>query len=302
MEQQPDLAAQRCGVFTIVGRPNVGKSTLLNRLVGQKISITSRKPQTTRYKATGIVQHGAVQIVFVDTPGWQRQPTSSLHKLMNQQIGQATHDIDGLLFVVDAHGWRDEDTAAADSMVDYPGRKFLVLNKVDRLVNRDALLPLIDSLQKVRKFDEIFPLSALTGLNLKTLLDALARYAPTRPYLYDPAQVTDQSVRFIAAEMIREKIARQLGAELPYATHVEIETFEERDQIVHIDAAIWVEKPGQKAIVIGHQGQRIKMIGSAARVDIERMLERRVYLKTWVKVRGKWTEDPAALEIFKPHE
>lgn len=293
---------QRCGVYAIVGRPNVGKSTLINRLVGQKISITSRKPQTTRYKVIGIVQHGAAQIVFADTPGWQRQPASRLHKMMNQQIDHAIHEIDGLLFVIDASGWRDEDAATATSMREFPGPKFLILNKIDRLATRDSLLPVIDATNKLQLFEEIFPISALLGTNITTLLDALARVSPTRPYLYEPSQVTVQSVRFIAAELIREKIARQLGDELPYATHVEIERFEERGDIVHIDAAIWVEKPGQKAIVIGNQGRRIKQIGTAARSDIERMLERRVYLKTWVKVRGKWTADPAALEIFKSHE
>ncbi|MSR14451.1 MAG: GTPase Era [Gammaproteobacteria bacterium] len=293
---------QRCGIYAIVGRPNVGKSTLLNRFVGQKISITSRKPQTTRYKVTGIVQHGTAQIIFADTPGWQRQPTSRLHKMMNQQINNATFDIDGVLMVIDAAGWRDDDAAAADSLAEFSGKKFLVINKIDRLPTREALLPLIDKLAQMYSFEEVFPVAALTGANIPTVLDALAKCAPVRAYLYDPSQVTDQSVRFIAAELIREKIARQLGAELPYATHVEIERFEERDEIVHIDAAIWVEKPSQKAIVIGNQGQRIKQIGTAARMDIEKMLERRVYLKTWVKVRGKWTEDPTALEIFKPHE
>jgi GTPase len=233
---QDEETTQRCGIYAIVGRPNVGKSTLLNRLVGQKISITSRKPQTTRHKVTGIVQHGDTQIVFADTPGWQRQPTSRLHKLMNQQIGNAMYEIDGALFVIEASGWRDDDTLAAESLREFSGKKFLVINKIDRLEKREALLPLIEHVSQHHQFEEIFPVAALHGANIERLLDALAECAPTRPYLYDASQVTDQSVRSIAAELIREKIARQLGAELPYATHVEIEKFEERDGIVHIDA------------------------------------------------------------------
>jgi GTP-binding protein Era len=291
-------ASPRCAIFAIVGRPNVGKSTLVNRIVGQKISITSRKPQTTRYKVNGIVQRGSVQLVFADTPGWQRQPQGRLHKLMNQQIEQAVHEIDGLLLVVDATQWRAEDEALATNIQTFAGPKYLVINKIDRLHRREALLPLIEELTSRFQFEAVFPICALNGDNLESLLGELSAKAPVRPYLFDPEQITDRTERFVVAELIREKLARQLGAELPYATHVVIDSFEERDAVTHIDATIWVEKPGQKAIVIGSGGQRIKQIGSAARLDIEKMLERRVYLKTWVKVKGKWTEDPAALEVF----
>ncbi|MGE3482984.1 MAG: GTPase Era [Gammaproteobacteria bacterium] len=292
----PDIP--HCAVYAIIGRPNVGKSTLLNHLVGQKISITSRKPQTTRYRVNGIVQHGTTQLVFADTPGWQRQPQGRMHKLMNQQIEQAMQDIDGVLFVIDATQWRTEDEALAESVQQFKGSSFLVINKIDRLPRRDSLLPLIDDLTRRFAFDSVFPVCALQREDLAPLLDALAAQAPARPYLFDPDQVTDRPERFVAAELIREKLARQLGAELPYATHVAVERFEDREGITHIDAVIWVEKPGQKAIVIGVGGQRIKQIGSAARLDIERMLGRRVFLKTWVKVKGKWTEDPAAIGIF----
>ena len=288
----------RCAVFAIVGRPNVGKSTLLNRMVGQKISITSRKPQTTRYQVNGILQRGEVQLVFADTPGWQRQPQGRLHKLMNQQIEHATHEIDGLLLVIDATQWRTEDEALAGSVQSFDGPKYLVINKMDKLNRREGLLPLIESIAARFPFDAVYPVCALNGDNLEVLLDELAATAPERPYMFDPDQVTDRPERFVAAEMIREKLARQLGAELPYATHVVIDTFEERDAVTHIDATIWVEKPGHKAIVIGSGGQRIKQIGTAARLDIEKMLGRKVFLKTWVKVKGKWTEDPATLEVF----
>ena len=292
----------RCAIYAIVGRPNVGKSTLLNRIVGQKISITSRKPQTTRYKVNGIVQRGSTQLVFADTPGWQRQPQGRLHKLMNQQIEQALHEIDGVLLVIDATQWRDEDESLATSLQSFSGLKYLVINKMDRLTRREALLPLIQDLTGRFQFESVFPLCALTGDNLESLLDELGARARLKPYLFDPEQVTDRPARFVVAELIREKLARQLGAELPYATHVVIDTFEERESVTHIDATIWVEKPGQKAIVIGSGGKRIKQIGSAARLDIEKMLERRVYLQTWVKVKGKWTEDPATLDVFGSRE
>lgn len=292
----------RCAIYAIVGRPNVGKSTLLNRIVGQKISITSRKPQTTRYKVNGIVQRGSAQLVFADTPGWQRQPQGRLHKLMNQQIEQALYEIDGVLLVVDVTQWRDEDELLATNLQSFSGPKYLVINKIDRLSRREALLPLIESLTGRFHFESVFPLCAMSGYNLEPLLDELAAHAPLKPYMFDPEQVTDRPERFVVAELIREKLARQLGAELPYATHVVIESFEERSSVTYIDATIWVEKPGQKAIVIGSGGKRLKQIGSAARLDIERALGRRVYLKTWVKVKGKWTEDPAALEVFGSRE
>ncbi len=286
----------RCGVYAIVGRPNVGKSTLLNRMVGQKISITSRKPQTTRQTINGIIQREGVQLVFVDTPGWQRQPQGKLHKLMNQQIDQAVQDIDGILLVIDATQWREEDETLAAGLAEFKGARYLVVNKVDKLVDKERLLPLIADLTARFQFDGVFPLCALNGQNLQPLLDSLAATAPERDYLFDPEQITDRSERFVVAELIREKLARQLGAELPYATHVVIDVFEDRPEITWIEATIWVEKPGQKAIVIGAGGKRIKQLGSAARLDIEKLLERRVFLKTWVKVKGKWTEDPVALE------
>jgi len=286
----------RCGVGGIVGRPNVGKSTLLNRMVGQKISITSRKPQTTRQTINGIIQLEGVQLVFVDTPGWQRQPQGKLHKLMNQQIEQAVQDIDGKIFVIDATQWREEDETLAAGLADFKGARYLVVNKVDKLIDKERLLPLIAELTGRFQFDGVFPLCALNGQNLQPLLDSLAAAAPKRDYLFDPEQITDRSERFVVAELIREKLARQLGAELPYATHVVIDVFEDRPEITWIEATIWVEKPGQKAIVIGAGGKRIKQLGSAARLDIEKLLERRVFLKTWVKVKGKWTEDPVALE------
>ncbi len=286
----------RCGLFAIVGRPNVGKSTLLNRAVGQKISITSRKPQTTRQTINGIVQRGETQLVFVDTPGWQRQPQGRLHKMMNQEIERALEGVDGLIFVVEAGHWRDEDETLAASLAAFKGPVFLVLNKIDRLEDKERLLPVLADLGARLPFAELVPLSALHGHNLDTLLEMLVAKAPVREWLFDPEQLTDRSERFVVAELLREKLARQLGAELPYATHVVIDAWEDRPEVTWIEATIWVEKPGQKAIVIGSGGKRIKALGQAARIDIERLLGRQIYLKTWVKVKGKWTEDPAVLE------
>ena len=289
-------APPRCGVFAIIGRPNVGKSTLLNRAVGQKISITSRKPQTTRQVINGIVQHGAAQLVFVDTPGWQRQPQGRMHKMMNHEIERALEGVDGVIFMAEAGWWREEDDTLAASLGTFTGPVFLVLNKVDRLEDKARLLPQLAHVGERFAFAEVIPLSALHGHQLPVLFDTLSRHAPEREWLFDADQLTDRSERFVVAELLREKLARQLGAELPYATHVAIEAWEDRPEITWIEATIWVEKPGQKAIVIGSGGQRIKALGQAARIDIERLLDRPVYLKTWVKVKGKWTENPAILE------
>jgi GTP-binding protein Era len=285
---------ERTGVFAIVGRPNVGKSTLLNRLIGQKISITSRKPQTTRLAIRGIAQVGSAQLVFTDTPGWELAPKYRLHELMNVQFDNALEMVDGVLVVVDSAYWHRSDEAVL-ARVSSSISPILILNKIDALDDKALLLPLIDRLRGEYQFREIFPLSARTGSNVDALLNFLAEIAPERPHLYDTEQITDRSERFLVGEIIREKLMRQTGAELPYSTHVAIERFEDRDQMTMIDASIWVEKPGQKAIVIGRQGARLKEIGIAARADIEKLLGRQVFLTTWVKVRENWTQDPAAL-------
>ncbi|MGE3775278.1 MAG: GTPase Era [Gammaproteobacteria bacterium] len=288
-------AASRCGHVAVVGRPNVGKSTLVNRLIGQKISITSRKPQTTRLQILGIANRDGAQVIFVDTPGWQARPRTQLDKLMNRQIDAALAGMDAVLMVVDARGWQPEDDAIAEQLLAAPCPRFLALNKIDRIDDKSALLPLLADLGQRLPEVEIVPISALKGKGTDELLAAIARRLPAREPLYPDDQITDRSERFLAAELVREQLMRQLGDELPYAANVVVTKFEDRPERTHIEVEIWVEKPGQKAIVIGKGGARLKEIGTAARQSLERLLDRPVFLGTQVRQREGWTDDPRAL-------
>lgn len=287
--------SHRCGHVAVVGRPNVGKSTLVNRLIGQKISITSRKPQTTRFQILGIANTAQAQVVFADTPGWQPRPRTQLDKLMNRQIDAALAGMDAALMVVDARGWKPEDDPIAEQLLAASCPRFLALNKIDQLKDKAALLPLLAELAARLPDVEIVPISALKGKGTDELLDAIARHLPLAPPLYPDDQVTDRSERFLAAELVREQLMRQLGDELPYAANVVITKFEDRPERTHIEAEIWVEKPGQKAIVIGRGGARLKEIGTAARLALERLLDRPVFLRTQVRQKEGWTEDPRVL-------
>ncbi len=287
--------SHRCGHVAVVGRPNVGKSTLVNRLIGQKISITSRKPQTTRFQILGIANTAQAQVVFADTPGWQPRPRTQLDKLMNRQIDAALAGMDAVLMVVDARGWKPEDDPIAEQLLAASCPRFLALNKIDQLKDKAALLPLLAELAARLPDVEIVPISALKGKGTDELLDAIARRLPLAPPLYPDDQVTDRSERFLAAELVREQLMRQLGDELPYAANVVITKFEDRPERTHIEAEIWVEKPGQKAIVIGRGGTRLKEIGTAARLGLERLLDRPVFLRTQVRQKEGWTEDPRVL-------
>jgi len=287
--------SHRCGHVAVVGRPNVGKSTLVNRLIGQKISITSRKPQTTRFQILGIANTAQAQVVFADTPGWQPRPRTQLDKLMNRQIDAALAGMDAVLMVVDARGWKPEDDPIAEQLLAASCPRFLALNKIDQLKDKAALLPLLEALAARLPDVEIVPISALKGKGTDELLDAIARRLPLAPPLYPDDQVTDRSERFLAAELVREQLMRQLGDELPYAANVVITKFEDRPERTHIEAEIWVEKPGQKAIVIGRGGARLKEIGTAARLGLERLLDRPVFLRTQVRQKEGWTEDPRVL-------
>ena len=287
--------SHRCGHVAVVGRPNVGKSTLVNRLIGQKISITSRKPQTTRFQILGIANTAQAQVVFADTPGWQPRPRTQLDKLMNRQIDAALAGMDAVLMVVDARGWKPEDDPIAEQLLAASCPRFLALNKIDQLKDKATLLPLLEALAARLPDVEIVPISALKGKGTDELLDAIARRLPLAPPLYPDDQVTDRSERFLAAELVREQLMRQLGDELPYAANVVITKFEDRPERTHIEAEIWVEKPGQKAIVIGRGGARLKEIGTAARLRLERLLDRPVFLRTQVRQKEGWTEDPRVL-------
>ena len=290
-----DSHPPRCGHVAVVGRPNVGKSTLVNRLIGQKVSITSRKPQTTRLQILGIANVDNAQVVFADTPGWQARPRTQLDKLMNRQIDAALAGMDAVLMVVDARGWKPEEVRIADQLLAAACPRFLALNKIDQIKDKSALLPLLASLAERLPGVEIVPISALKGKGTDELLAAIAGHMPEREHLYPDDQVTDRSERFLSAELVREQLMRQLGDELPYAANVVVTKFEDRPERTHIEVEIWVEKPGQKAIVIGKGGARLKEIGTAARQSLERLLDRPVFLRTQVRQREGWTDDPRVL-------
>ncbi|ATX77355.1 MAG: GTPase Era [Reinekea forsetii] len=295
MTEQFTLDTQ-CGFVAIVGRPNVGKSTLMNHLLGQKISITSRKPQTTRHQITGIWTEEQTQIVFVDTPGMHRGQEKAINRVMNKAADSALNDVDAVLMVVDRTVWSDEDQWVLDKLDGIKAPVILIINKVDHLENKQSLLPHLEQVNKKYPFADVIPVSALQGHNLDTLIKVLSAKIPAGLFHFPEDQVTDRSQRFMAAEIIREKIMRQLGAELPYSTAVEIEQFEFEDRILHIHGLILVERSGQKRIVIGDKGERIKKVGQEARVDMENLFETKVMLNLWVKVKGGWADDERALK------
>ncbi|PTY38917.1 GTPase Era [Saccharospirillum sp. MSK14-1] len=291
-----DQAQTRCGYVAIVGRPNVGKSTLMNHILGQKVSITSRKPQTTRHQVLGIHTEGDTQLVFVDTPGMHRQEERAINRHMNRAADSALADVDAVVLVVDRTVWTDEDQWVLDKLKRVKAPVILVINKVDQLDDKNALLPHIQTLSQSFEFDEVVPLSALRGQNLDALTQTLAERLPVSEFFYPEDQITDRSERFMAAELIREKLMRQLGAELPYSMAVEIEQFKHDGSILHIHGLILVERPGQKKIVIGDKGARIKKVGHDARLDMEQLFDAKVMLNLWVKVKGGWADDDRALK------
>ncbi|WP_131111195.1 GTPase Era [Sulfuricystis thermophila] len=285
----------RAGYLAIVGCPNVGKSTLMNRLVGAKLSITSSKAQTTRHRIHGILTTDTCQYVFVDTPGFQTEHRTALNRAMNRTVTAALADVDVILFVIDARRWRDADRAVLARL---PADKpvVLVINKIDRLADKKALLPLIAMLAKEYAFAEIVPVSAEKGIHLDELLRAVGRHLPAGPAIFAPDELTDRSERFLAAELLREKLFRNLGDELPYGLTVEIEKYEEEGGLRRIHAAVIVDKEAHKAIVIGKGGERLKRIASAARHDMEKLFGGKVWLETWVKVKSGWADDERALK------
>lgn len=286
----------RCGFVAIVGRPNVGKSTLLNHLLQQKISITSRKPQTTRHRITGIRTEGNVQVVYVDTPGLHKEQKKALNRAMNATVLDVLKDVDVVLFVVERLIFNDEDQMVLDALKKIDVPVLLLINKCDQIENRERLLPHLQRLSDLREFAEIIPVAVLTGHNLETVQQCVAKYLPTGPFMFPEDQVTDRSSRFLAAELIREKITRQLGDELPYEVTVEIEKFAMEGAVLHIHGLILVDKPGQKQIIIGNAGDRLKMIGKAARLDMEQAFDNKVMLHLWVKVKSGWADDERALQ------
>lgn len=290
----PDVV-NRCGTIAIVGRPNVGKSTLLNRIVGQKISITSRKPQTTWQQILGLTTVGAAQMIFVDTPGWQQRPGRQINRMMNREIHAALSDVDVVLMLGEARGWHADDDKVVNLFSDLACPKVLALNKHDLVHRKSDLLPLLADIQARYDFAEIIPTNARSGDNVDALLAALGEKLPAGEHRFPADQITNVSERFLVGELLREKLIRGLGEELPYSVSVVVTDFREKPTGVEIDAEIWVEREGQKGIVIGAKGERLKAIATAARKDIENLLQRSVYLQTWVKTKRKWSDDINAL-------
>ncbi|HWI16049.1 MAG TPA: GTPase Era [Burkholderiales bacterium] len=285
----------RAGYVAIIGRPNVGKSTLMNRLIGEKISITSRKAQTTRHRITGILTRPEAQLVFVDTPGYQTQHRTAMNRLMNRTVSQALHDVQAIVWVIEGTRYTPGDEAVRKLLP--PGVPVvLAINKVDRVADKNQLLPFIAEMSGRHAFAAVVPVSAAKGTQVEDLIRATGDALPESEPLYGPDEMTTVSERFLAGEIVREKLFRQLGEELPYAAAVEIEQFEETPTLRRIGVRILVDKASQKAIVIGKDGEKLKTIGSDARRDMERLFGSKVFLQLWVTVRSGWADDEAALK------
>jgi GTP-binding protein Era len=287
-------ARHRCGHVAIVGRPSVGKSTLLNALVGARISITSKKPQTTRHRVTGVLSEPGAQFIFVDTPGWQTRHASRLDARLNRTVREALADVDAIVWVVDAARLTAQDR---EVLALFPSNVPVVvaLNKIDAIADKRTLLPRIADLAALRDFAAIVPVSAERGTDLAALEAAVAQELPEGPPLYPEEDITDRDERFLAAEFIREKIFRLLGDEVPYDTAVAIDAFEHDGDLRKIRATIFVDKPSQRAIVVGEGGSRMKAIATQARTDMERLFGGRVFLDVWVRVRRGWSDDEGML-------
>ncbi len=298
----PSAADQRCGLVAIVGKPNVGKSTLLNALVGQKISITSRKAQTTRHRITGIRTRGATQFVFVDTPGFQTLHANALNRSLNKTVLGAVGDVDLVLFVVEAGTFSLAD-AKVLSLLKPDVPVLLIANKLDRLHRRGELAPWLKSMQERHAFAEFVPMSAKNAKDVERLFDICAKYLPAQAWWYGEDELTDRSERFLVSETVREKLFRLTGDELPYTSTVVIDKFEEEpgktsNRMLRIAATIVVERDGHKAMVIGDKGERIKRIGTETRVELEKLLDAKVFIELWVKVRSGWADDEARVRSF----
>ncbi len=288
----------RCGTVALVGRPNVGKSTLLNALIGYRLSITSRRAQTTRHRILGIHTREAGQVLYVDTPGLHQQQPRALNRQMNRAARSALSDVDVVAMVVEAGRWTAADQYLYDEMLRSNRPRVLVANKIDLVKRKDVLLPWLDARGREQSFDRIFLVSATKRDALEELETHLVTMLPEGPAVYEEDEITDRPERFLAAEQIREQLLRHLGEEVPHSAAVEIEAFERDGQMRKIAAIIWVERPGQKAIIIGKAGAQLKVIGERARLSMEKLFGCRVYLKLWVKERSGWADDESALRQF----
>ncbi len=285
----------RCGYVAIIGRPNVGKSTLMNRLLGQKLAITAHKPQTTRHNLLGIKTLEQGQILYVDTPGRHQRGDSALNRYLNRAAESMVQDVDLVVFVIEALRWTAEDQAVLDNLAQAGAKVVLAINKIDRLEDKTRLLPFLNDMGERYDFAALVPISAQKGKNLQALQAVVLEHLPLGEAVFPEDQITDRPERFFAAELVREQLTRRYGEELPYAVSVEIEHFEEVGQLYRISALIWVERPGQKKIIIGQDGAALKEVATLARLEMERMFEHRVFLSLWVKVKKSWSSDEASL-------
>lgn len=290
--------SHHAGHVAVIGRPNVGKSTLVNALVGAKVSIVSNRPQTTRHRLLGIATFPEGQLLLVDTPGIHREQKGAMNRMMNRAARGAIDGVDAAVLVVEAGRWDEEDSLAYDALRDAGVPVVLAVNQVDRQRDKTALLPYLQKVTADREFAGVHPISALKRNGLEALVATLLALLPEQPAPYAEDEITDKSQRFLAGELVREQLMRQLGAELPYATTVEIESFSVDGSMLRIGAVIWVEREGQKAIVIGKAGTRLREIGSKARLQMERLFGAKVFLETWVRVRAGWSDDEAALRTL----
>lgn len=290
-----DSLGYRCGYAAIVGRANVGKSTLLNCMLGRKVSVTSRKPQTTRQRLLGIKTTQRYQAIYVDTPGFQQGHYRALNRYMNRAASNALLGADVVIWLIEAMRWTDMDAQILERLGGLSTTVLAGVNKIDRIVPRKRLLPFLERLAKYSNVTEIVPLAARRGENIQRLEKVVVRHLPEQDAIFPGGQLTDRSDQFLAAEFIREKLIRRLGQELPYRLGVQIEHRIERGQLLHMNAIVWVERTSQKAIVIGERGQVLKDAGSAARKDLERLFGRPVVLRLWVKVKQDWSNDEHAL-------
>ena len=289
---------KKTGMVSLIGKTNVGKSTLLNQLVEQKVSITSRKPQTTRQRLLGIKTEGSNQIIYVDTPGFHQGHKRALNKFMNKTALSSIEGVDIILFVVDALNFSQTDEHLLSQVSTKDNQVMLVINKIDKVAKKEKLIPFVEEVTKLFPFLEVIPISALKRKNIDILEKEITKRLPVGAHLYPEDQIAGSSERFLASEIIREKCISRVGDEIPYRLSVVIDSFKEEDKLITIDGTIYIEKSSQKGIVIGEQGKRLKAIGTAARKDLERMLDNKVMLRLWVKVKKDWTNDRSALNFM----
>jgi GTP-binding protein Era len=289
------IPTTHAGYIALIGRPNVGKSTLLNRLIGQKLSITASKPQTTRHTLFGIQTLPEIQIVYIDTPGLHISSKKAMNRYLNRAAASVLSYADVAIFLVEALRWTEEDEYVLKRLAEFVGVVVLAVNKIDRITDKSRLLPFLEHITRKRDFTEVVPISGLKGNNLDVLKKISSRLLPVGDYLFPVHQRTNASEYFLAAELIREQLTRILRDELPYALSVEVEQFVKERNVVHILAVIWVERETQKRIVIGKNGIVLREVGRHAREAMERLFTRKVFLKTWVKVRGGWSDDEQSL-------